>query len=307
VTERLHRPILAIALRLAAAALLAAQLALVKLTGEIGVSLPEIVFWRQAVAIPLIVAWVAATGARPLLRTERLWVHGRRAALGICAIFLMLGATLRLPLAELTTLTFTGPLFAVALSALILREPVGKYRWFAVALGFAGVAIVTQPWAESGGEPLSALGVAMASLAAMFHGLIAVQVRDLGRTEHPLTSVLYFSLFSMIPLVPLFVIYGSPHPPGVYAMLLAIGTLGLAVQLALTAALRFASVATVTPMDYSGLAWSALLGWLIWDHLPPLATWLGAPLIVAAGLIVVWREHVLARAPQKSAVLQPPM
>jgi hypothetical protein len=82
VTERLHRPILAIALRLAAAALLAAQLALVKLTGEIGVSLPEIVFWRQAVAIPLIVAWVAATGARPLLRTERLWVHGRRAALG---------------------------------------------------------------------------------------------------------------------------------------------------------------------------------------------------------------------------------
>jgi drug/metabolite transporter (DMT)-like permease len=60
-------------------------------------------------------------------------------------------------------------------------------------------------------------------------------------------------------------------------------------------------------MDYSGLAWSALLGWLIWDHLPPLATWLGAPLIVAAGLIVVWREHVLARAPQKSAVLQPPM
>ena len=53
------------------------------------------------------------------------------------------------------------------------------------------------------------------------------------------------------------------------------------------------AVATVTVMDYTSLIWTALAGWLVWDHLPPLTTWLGAPLIVAAGLVVLWRERIL--------------
>ena len=285
-----HRPILAIALRLAAAVLIAAMLALVKLAGEAGVALPEILFWRQCLAIPLLLAWIQLTGKTGLLRTKRLWVHARRATLGLTSMSLFLGAALFMPLAELTTLTFAGPLFAVALSALLLKEAVGPWRWGAVALGFAGVAIVAQP----SGEALPPLGVAMGSLAAMLNGLISVQVRDLGRTEHPLTSVFLFSAFSMIPLGLLLPFFATPHAPLTYALLIGTGLSGMLAQLGLTSALRHGSVATVTVMDYSGLIWSTLAGWLIWNHLPPLTTWLGAPLIVVAGLIVVWREHRLA-------------
>ena len=158
-----------------------------------------------------------------------------------------------------------------------------------MALGFAGVVVVAQP----GESVLPALGVAMGSAAAMFNGLITVQVRDLGRTEHPLTTVLLFSCFSMVVLVPLMVLYGRGHPPQVWAMLLGIGVLGMLGQIGLTAALRFGAVATVTVMDYTSLIWTALAGWLVWNHLPPLTTWLGAPLIVAAGLVVLWRERIL--------------
>jgi drug/metabolite transporter (DMT)-like permease len=294
-TARAHRPILAIALRLAAAVLIAAMLALVKLAGEAGVALPEILFWRQCLSVPLLLAWMALTGNTTLLRSQRLWVHGRRAMLGLTSMSLLLGAALFMPLAELTTLTFTGPLFAVALSALLLKEAVGRWRWGAVALGFAGVAIVAQP----SGEALPALGVAMGSLAALLNGLISVQLRDLGRTEHPLTSVFMFSAFSMIPLGLLLPFFATPHPPLTYAILLGTGLCGMLAQIGLTSALRFGTVASVTVMDYSGLIWSTLAGWLIWKHLPPLTTWIGAPLIVAAGLIVVWREHRLAIAPAK--------
>ena len=57
----------------------------------------------------------------------------------------------------------------------------------------------------------------------------------------------------------------------------------------MTAALRFGAVATVTVMDYTSLIWTALAGWLVWNHLPPLTTWLGAPLIVVAGLAAGFR------------------
>lgn len=285
-----HRPFLAMALRLAAALLLGVMVALVKLAGEAGASLPEILFWRQGVTIPCLLGWMVFAQRHDLLRTRRLWVHGRRAMLGLSSMTLLFGATALLPLAELTTLTFAGPLFAVILSALILRERVGPWRWGAVALGFAGVVVVAQP----GETALPALGVAMGAGAAMLNGLITVQVRDLGRTEHPMTTVLLFSVFSMLVLVPLLLIYGRAHPPEVWAMLLGIGALGMLGQIGLTAALRFGAIATVTVMDYTSLIWTALAGWLVWDHLPPLTTWIGAPLIVAAGLIVVWREHKLA-------------
>jgi drug/metabolite transporter (DMT)-like permease len=48
-------------------------------------------------------------------------------------------------------------------------------------------------------------------------------------------------------------------------------------------------------MDYSALIWATLYGWVFWDNLPPATTWLGAPLVVAAGLIIAWREHWLSR------------
>ena len=286
----MHRPLLAISLRLAAAALIAAMLALVKLAGEAGVALPEILFWRQCLTIPILLLWMRITGNTGLLRTKRLWVHARRATIGLTSMSLFFGAALFMPLAELTTLTFAGPLFAVALSALLLKEAVGPWRWGAVALGFAGVAIVAQP----SGEALPALGVAMGSLAAMLNGLISVQVRDLGRTEHPLTSVFMFSAFSMIPLGLLLPFFAAPHSPLTYALLVGTGISGMLAQIGLTSALRYGTVATVTVMDYSGLIWSTLAGWLIWNHLPPLTTWIGAPLIVAAGLIVVWRERRLS-------------
>ena len=285
-----HRPILAIALRLGAAALIADMLALVKLAGEAGVALPEILFWRQCLSIPLLLGWMHTTRNTGLLRTKRLWVHGRRAMLGLTSMSLFFGAALFMPLAELTTITFTGPLFAVALAALLLKEAVGPWRWGAVALGLAGVAVVAQP----AGETLPALGVAMGSLAAMLNGLISVQVRDLGRTEHPLTSVFLFAMFSMIPLGLLLPFFAAVHSPLTYALLIGAGVSGMLAQIGLTSALRFGTVATVTVMDYSGLIWSTLAGWLVFAHLPPLTTWIGAPLIVAAGLIVVWREHRLS-------------
>lgn len=125
--------------------------------------------------------------------------------------------------------------------------------------------------------------------------LISIQIRDLSRSEAPLTIVFYFSAFS-IPVLALalpFVMTG--HTLYQWGLLAGMAVFGLLGQLMLTAALRFGAVASVIVMDYSALLWATLFGWGIFDRLPSPATWVGAPLIVSAGLIVAWREHRLRK------------
>ena len=85
------------------------------------------------------------------------------------------------------------------------------------------------------------------------------------------------------------------HTAQGWLVLIGIGAFGTAAQLLLTAALRYGTVASVVGMDYTALIWTTLYGWKIFDQLPPASTWAGAPLIVAAGLVIILRERHLSR------------
>ena len=72
----------------------------------------------------------------------------------------------------------------------------------------------------------------------------------------------------------------------------------------MTTSLTLGPVSTVVPMDYTALLWATLLGWLAFDRLPAASTWLGAPVIIASGLYIVWREHVRHRIETTQATAQ---
>lgn len=188
------RPMLALALRLVATVLFSVMLLLVKLTGERGIALPETLFWRQALPAVSIFVWLLSRGQLYRLKTRRPWIHARRALIGGTGMFLTLGVVRLLPLAEATILGFTTPMFAVILSALMLKEKVGVWRWTAVMMGLVGVVIIAGP--DTGSLPL--FGVAVGIGAAFMVALVTVQVRDLGRTEEPLTVVFYLDRKSVV-------------------------------------------------------------------------------------------------------------
>lgn len=294
------RPLLALALRLAGIALIATLYMLVKVAGETGIALPEIMFWRQALSLPIILAWLAATGTLHKLKTRRLPIHAQRSAIGMFGMLCNFGAALLLPLAEATTLGFTTPLFAVILSALVMRETVGPWRWAAVILGFAGVLVIAQP----GHDYVAPLGAAAGLGAGLMVAIVAFQIRDLGRTEAAVAIVFYFALFGALMTAPFLPFFMTAHSLEQWLILAAMGTVGTLGQLLITAALRYGAVASVIVMDYTSLIWALLFGWMLWDQLPTLATWLGAPLIVGAGLIVMWRERRLAKAPSPATAIE---
>lgn len=285
------RPMLALAMRLAATVLFSVMLLLVKLTGERDIALPETLFWRQALPALAILLWLVSRGQLHRLKTQRPWIHARRALIGGTGMFLTLGVVRLLPLAEATVLGFTTPMFAVILSALMLKEKVGVWRWTAVLMGLFGVLVIAGP--DTGSLPL--FGVVVGIGAAFMVALVTVQVRDLGRTEEPLTVVFYFSAFSA-PVLGLFLFRtGASHDLVGWLMLAGIGLTGLFAQIAMTASLRYGSVSSVIVVDYVQLAWATFWGWLVFNHMPPASTWVGAPIIIGASLLIAWREHLLAR------------
>lgn len=286
-----ERPLLALAVRLGAIAGLATMSALIKLAADRGVHLAEIMFWRQLATLPILLAWAALMGGVGQLRTRRPGMHFKRAIYGTIGMVLNFGAVILLPLAEATTMNFTAPIWAVILATLLLKERPGIWRWSAVGAGFLGVLLIAQP--GSGHIPL--FGALVALGGAFMIALISIQIADLGRTDKPLVIVFYFALFS-VPVTGAFMPFVSAaHDAATWWLLAGIGISGVIGQLLLTAALRFGKVSSVIVMDYSALFWATLYGWWLFGMLPPASTWLGAPIIIAAGLVIAWREHRLSR------------
>lgn len=289
-----HRPFLALTLRLLSAATFSVMFLVVKLAGEAGVEVGEIVFWRQAISAPALGLWLAMQpGGFARLRTQRLGAHALRAVVGMCNMAIIFTATALLPLAEMTTLGFTTALFAVLIGAMVLGERIGPWRWAAVLLGFAGVLVIAQP----GGHHVDPLGATLALASSLVLVMINHQIRDLSTTEEPMTIVFWFGVFGLLIGAVALPFSITPHDSYEWLLMLGLGITGLLGQMFLTGSLRYAPVSTVIVMDYSTLIWAALLGWAVFGQLPSDATWLGAPLIIGAGLVIAWRERRLARNP----------
>lgn len=286
----------AIAFRLASVVAFATMGALIKLGEARGAGLVELLFFRQAASIPLVVAFVAIGPGLASLRTRRIGAHAARAVVGLTSMSFMFATLMLLPLAEATILQFTVPIFATILGAVFLAEKTGIHRWSAVVAGFVGVVIVAQP--GSGHIPL--VGAITGLLAASLSALVSILVRRIGATELPSTTVFYFAALSMIPLAPAFAMTVVPHDPLTWAILVGSGLVGGIGQLTMTTSLRLAPVSVVLPMDYSGMIWATVYGYLLFSVLPGWPTWVGAPIIVGSGLYIVWREHTLARGLARS-------
>lgn len=294
-----HLP-LAILLRLSSVLAFALMNVGIKLAEAGGAVLGEIMFWRQAGAALLIAGILAAGPGFGTVRTSRIGAHVGRTALGLVAMTLTFTTLTLLPLAEATTLGFSMPIFATILGALVLREPTGWWRWGAVLAGFAGVVIVARP----GSAGILPLGIVTGLGAALGTATVSILLRTLGKTERPLATVFWFSLLSLVPLGGVYAVVAGAHPPAVWAVLLGIGLLGGIGQLAMTSSLTLGPVSSVVPMDYSALLWATLFGWWVFGRWPAETTWIGAPVIVASGLVIVWREQVRRRDEARQAVLE---
>jgi drug/metabolite transporter (DMT)-like permease len=292
------RPLLALGVRLLTALALATMAMLVKLAGERGAHLIELIFLRQLLTAAVVGGGLALAGRVALLKTERLRSHSIRSATGLFGMLFTYGAVLLLPLAEATTLSFTAPIFAVLIAMLLFREKIGPYRWAAVAMGFAGVVVVMQP-GSAAHEGVTLAGVAVGLMAPLMVSIISFQIQDLNKTENPWSIVFWFAALSA-PVAALGLPFvAAAHDPETWGIIVAMALMGVLAQILLTTSLRFGSAAVILLMDYTALLWASFYGYAVFDRAAPASLWLGAPLIIGAGLLIAYRERQLAK--RKSA------
>ena len=246
----------------------------------------QVLFLRNVIALPFAFAvayWMGGTGA---LRTYRPAAHLLRGVLWICAAMLFFTSFRYLRLAEATALIFVAPMFITALSALMLREQVGWRRWVAVTTGFVGVLIVARPGGSSF-QPASMLPV----VTALLYAFLLISARWVDSRESVWTLLLYLTgagaLLSGL-IVPF--VWSAVRAEDVW-LFVGIALFGTAGMTMMTQAFRLAPASVVAPIDYSALLWATGFGWLIWNEIPDLATYVGAVVIIASGIYIVLRER----------------
>jgi drug/metabolite transporter (DMT)-like permease len=196
-----------------------------------------------------------------------------------------------LPLALVTAIAFSSPLFVVAFSHLFTDEKVGPRRWLAVLVGFAGVLVIVRP-GEAGFEMVLILPV----LAALFAGSRDILTRGLSRTESSISILLWSNLAVIAVALAVTTVQGWQGVTGTAALLLLFnGALNAVAHFLIIEALRLGEASLVSPFRYSGLIWAIMLGLVIWGDFPDSWTLAGAVLLVASGVYIIERSPRTAK------------
>lgn len=258
----------------------------------------EAVFFRSIFAMPIIFGWLAMRGEmRTGLKTDNVMGHFWRGVIGTTAMALGFAALGLLPLPEVTAIGYAAPLLVVVFAAMFLGEQVRLFRLSAVGLGLVGVMIILYPRLTAFNGPerdaVAALGAIITLGSATFMALAQIHIRKLVQTENTAAVVFYFTLSSTL-LSLLTIPFGWVLPNTTEFLLLAIaGLLGGTAQIFLTSAYRFAPASVVAPFDYASMLFALGIGYFVFMEAPTIPMLVGAAIIIASGILIIWRERQL--------------
>lgn len=280
----------AVWLRLLATVLFAAMALCVRKAALEGASVGQTVFWRSALALPAILAFMAWRRSLPrALRTDNARGHVLRSGFGCLSMFLGFTALAHLPLTVATSLSFLAPLMSVPAAMVLLGERPKAAVAALTALGFGGVGLILlAPAPEASFSPTGgAEGVLIGVLAGLggagFTVLAMIQVRDLTRSENPSTIAFYFMLCCAgAGLATGLLGHWLPLKGEALLWLMAAGLLGGLAQIAMTEALARAPVSALAAFEYTAMLWALGFDVFFFGQAPGWLKLLGAAAIVAA-------------------------
>ncbi|WP_068082446.1 DMT family transporter [Polycladidibacter stylochi] len=256
-------------------------------TMNLGLGSPSATFWQYFISLLVMVPLIWRMGL-VALKTKQLGLHILRvflAALGVQ--FWTASLAYPVPIWQAIALLMTSPFFVTIGAAVILRERATYRRWLATLVGFIGGMIILSPWSDA-----FQLGALLPVVAAMLWGASILCMKKLEHSESPQSVTLYLLLF--LAPINLFLAgaAGFELPSGALAwgLIAFAGVLGALAQGALALAYEKVEAAYLQPFDHVKLPLNVVCGLLVFGWVPPGNLWLGALLIIAASLYILWYD-----------------
>jgi drug/metabolite transporter (DMT)-like permease len=254
----------------------------------------EIAFFRNLFGVVALLP-LLVRGGRSAFKCARPGLHMVRALIQTAGMLSFFMAVTMIPLAEVTSLSFSAPLFATLLAVIMLGERIRLRRIVALLAGFVGVLVVLRPgFSELSDGALLAIG------ASLCWGVAMTIIKTLSRTDSALTLTLYAGMYlAVLTAIPAAFYWTTPTTEQLI-WLLGIGTVGTIGHLAFAQSLKVAEMSAVLPLDFMRLVWVSAIGFWIFAETPTLYTWGGGLLIFGSATYIAVRETHLARAAAKS-------
>ena len=244
----------------------------------------QITFARAIVVLILLMPFIYKLGGLNFLKTKKPFLHFFRGLAGLIGNVMFFLAFQRLPVADVTVISQAVPIFSCILAIIFLGETIGWRRWTAITIGFLGVIIAINP----------SVNIAVASLYALGGTLMwsttIIFLRLLGSTEHPVKTVFYFMLVSVL-ITSIFQPFLWKEPSfEIILLFIGIGIAAFLTQLLMTYALQKAPASIVSPFNYTGIVWAIIFDYVIWNANPMFATIFGGIIITISGIYIFKRE-----------------
>lgn len=251
----------------------------------------EIAFFRNIIGFCMLLPVILRTGIAPL-RTDNVWLMAGRGLFNAAAMMLYFLALALVPLAEVSALTFTTPLFVALMAIPILKDIPGPRRILSLVIGFSGALLILRPGIE-----IINIGAIYALASAASWAVAVIIIKYLSKTNSSVTITLYGLFFlTLFTLPPALFVWRWPTLEEylVLAALAAAGTIG---QLAFAQSMKSADVSLVMPFDFAKLIWASLFGFLFFAEVPTVWTFAGGTIIFASATYVTYRERESAKVP----------
>ena len=225
-----------------------------------------------------------------ILRTKQIGLHALRGVINMAAMLMFFTALAISPIAKVTALGFTAPIFMAILAVLVLGERFRIYRWSAIFLGFVGMLIILRPGLVAI-DTGALLVIGSAALWAVAMIIIKIQ----SRTESSLTIVAYMGIFLGVFSIAPAVWVWQPFGLQTLGFMVLIGLFGSIAQMAISESLKETDSTALMPFDFLKLIWTAMMGVWFFSEIPDIYTWIGATVIFLSGLFIAIRERSIQR------------
>ena len=250
----------------------------------------QVAFFRNVFGLVFLLPLIVRSNF-VIFQSKKIGLHAVRGVINVIAMLMFFTALSISPLAKVTALSFTAPIFMAVLSFFILAERFRLHRWLAVVTGFVGMLIILRP-----GIVVIDTGALLVIGSASLWAVTMILIKILSRTESSVSIAGWMGIFlGLFSIGPALWVWQTPTLVDI-GWLLLIGLFGSMAQVSLAQSLKETDPTAIMPFDFLKLIWTALIGIWFFAEVPDIFTWIGAAVIFSSGRYIAHRERRAAAA-----------